>query len=496
MDTDVLVVGAGPTGLMLTHELRVGGVSAVLVDRLPERSELSRAGGVHPRTMEVLDQRGLLEPLLATGDYPVSSGHFAGRPLDIEDLDSRLPGRFIPQTVIEDFLTDRLADHGIGIRRAHELVGLAADADGVTATLRHGTTTGTVRSAFLVAADGAHSTVRALLGIAFPGRPGTDTALVADVRLHDTRPSRPEPGPGGLGQSHTVAADGTWAMQFPLGGDLRRLALGGPAHALPRETPVTGEEIRAGLDTVYGPGVELVEQRYAYRITNAARQVADYRHGRVFLAGDAAHIHLPIGGQGMNTGLQDAVNLGWKLAATVHGWAPQDLLDTYQSERHPVAARVLRIVQAQGLLMDWAGTGAADLAATGELFDTLLQLPDTRRYLAARMAGLDIHYPMPGQPGHPLLGRRAPDLRLTTPDGPVRLHALLRTGRGLLLDPSGGTDLALVCRRWKDRVDLVPTDTATDALLIRPDGHVCWAAPGPHPSEHLERALRRWFGRG
>ncbi|WP_327071253.1 FAD-dependent monooxygenase [Kitasatospora sp. NBC_01302] len=492
MDTDVLVVGAGPTGLMLTHELRVAGVSAVVVDRLPERSELSRAGGVHPRTMEVLDQRGLLEPLLATGDYPVSPGHFAGRLFDPADHDSRLPGRFIPQTVVEDFLTDRLAGHGVGVRRAHELVGLAADEDGVTATLRHGSTTRTVRSAFLVAADGAHSTVRRLLGIAFPGRPGTDTALVADVRLRDTRPSRP----AAAGQSHTTAADGSWAMQFPLGGDLRRLALGGPAHSLPREIPVTEEEIRAGLRTVYGPGVDLVEQRYTYRITNAARQVADYRHGRVFLAGDAAHIHLPIGGLGMNTGLQDAVNLGWKLAAAVHGWAPQGLLDSYQSERHPVAAGVLRIVQAQSLLMDWAGTGGPDVAATRELFDTLLQLPDTRRHLAARMAGLDIRYPMPGAPGHPLLGRRAPDLDLTGAQGPVRLHALLRAGRGLLLDPSGGSDLAAVARGWKDRVDRVPTSTATDALLIRPDGHVCWAAARPYPSEPLAGALRRWFGEG
>ncbi|MCT9091954.1 FAD-dependent monooxygenase [Streptomyces sp. ASQP_92] len=479
MDTEVLVVGAGPTGMTMANELLTAGVSTVLVDRLARRSELSKAGGVQSRTLEVLDQRGLLEPLLATGDHPVTTGHFAGVPLPHSSDRHRLPWRSVPQVVIEGFFEEHLGARGLHVRRDHELVGLAQDGAGVTAAFAGGTS---LRARYLVAADGAHSTVRSLLGAAFPGEPGTLTIVAADVRLDGADPSA----------SHTWNEEGHWAALFPLGTDaegrpLRRLVLGGPGQSLPRETPVTEDDIRTGLNTVFGTKVHLLELRYARRITNASRQAERYRHGRVFLAGDAAHVHLPLGAQGMNTGMQDAFNLGWKLAAAVRGWAPANLLDTYHAERHPAGAAVLRNVRAQSLLMDWAGTRDPEVLAAREIFTSLAQLPDVQNHLGDLMSGMAIRYPMrdpaPGGTSHPLLGLPVPDLDL----GGVRVHELLRAGRGVLLDPAGA--YGEVAAAWSDRVVLAGRGAATEPLLVRPDGYVCWAPPAP-----LEPALHHWFG--
>ncbi|MGW4527351.1 FAD-dependent monooxygenase [Amycolatopsis sp. NPDC004378] len=475
MDTGVLIVGAGPTGLTLANELRLAGVPAVLADKLPRRSELSRAGGVQSRTLTALDQRGLLEPLLANGNHPISAGHFAGIEFGLENTGQRLPWRSVPQVVLEEFFERHLAEHGVHVRRDHELTGLAQDGAGVTATFAHGVV---VRARYAVAADGAHSTVRALLGAAFPGRAGTSTVVASDVRLSGA----------GEAMSHTWS-DGHWAALYPLGTDgqgrpMRRLVLGGPGRSRPRDVPVTEDEIREGLRLVFGDGVALLELRYARRITNAARQAERYRHGRVFLAGDAAHVHLPLGAQGMNTGMQDALNLGWKLGAAVHGWAPEGLLDTYHEERHPVGAAVLRNVQAQSLLMDWAGTRDPDVAATRELFAALAELPQVQRHLGDLLSGMAIRYPMPGAAAHPLPGRPAPDPKV----GAARLHELLRSGRGVLLDPDDA--LAGLAGPWSSRVDRVTGETEAEPMLVRPDGYVCWAgAP-----EALRPALARWFG--
>ncbi|MEU5636704.1 FAD-dependent monooxygenase [Streptomyces rishiriensis] len=475
MDTDVLIVGAGPTGMTLANELLMAEVSTVLVDKLSQRSDLSKAGGVQSRTLEALDQRGLLEPLLATGDHPVTTGHFAGIPLPPHSNRHSLPWRSVPQVAIEGFFEQHLAAQGLHARRDHELVGLAQDDKGVTATFANGAT---LRSRHLVAADGAHSTVRSLLRAGFPGQPGTLTITAADVRLSGVSPST----------SHTWNEDGHWAALFPLGTDpqgrqLLRLVLGGPGRSLPREIPVTEDEIRQGLSTVFGTKVHLLELRYARRITNASRQVEQYRHGRVFLAGDAAHVHLPLGAQGMNTGMQDALNLGWKLGAAVNGWAPKNLLDTYHAERHPAGAAVLRNVRAQSLLMDWTGTRDPDVLAAREIFTDMAQLPDVQHYLADLMSGMAIRYPMPGTETHPLVGRPAPDLDL----GPARMHELLRSGHGILLDPADA--FSKVAGPWSDRVDRVGEGADTEPMLIRPDGYVCWAG-----ADELEPALHRWFG--
>ncbi|MBB1154707.1 FAD-dependent monooxygenase [Amycolatopsis dendrobii] len=461
MTAEVLIVGAGPTGMTTANELQLAGVSCVLADRLPRASELSKAGGLQSRTQEAFDQRGLLEPLLATGDYPVTTAHFAGNLLPLARGRHRFPWRSLPQVAIEGFLEKHLAVRGIPIRRNHELVGLAQDADGITATFAGGTE---IRAQYLVAADGGRSTVRKLLGAEFSGRPGTATTVAADVRLSAEVPM------------HTITPEGYRAQVFPLGVDaegrpLRRLTFGGPGWSLERDVPVTEDEIRTGLKTVFGDRVELVELRYARRITNAALQAAQYRHGRVFLAGDAAHVHLPLGAQGMNTGIQDAMNLGWKLAAAVRGTAPEGLLDSYHAERHPVGAAVLRNVQAQSLLLDVG----PDPAAARSLFADLVRLPEVQYLLDDLLSGMGIRYALPDSEDHPLVGLPAPGL------GPE-----LRAGRGVLMDP--GRRFGDLAARWADRVDRV--ETGAEAMLVRPDGYVAWAGD----PDGLEPAIRRWFG--
>jgi 2-polyprenyl-6-methoxyphenol hydroxylase-like FAD-dependent oxidoreductase len=502
MNTDVLVVGAGPTGMMLAHELVLAGAAVEVVDRLPERSGLSRAGAVLARTLESLDQRGLLEPLLATGDFPSQGGHFAGLPINPGLIAGRHPGRFIPQTALEAFLEARLAELGVVIHRAHELVDFTQDESGVTAHLRHGATTSSVRASYLVGTDGGHSTVRAKLGIGFPGRAGTDTTVIADVRLGGAE--KPTADAGRQGSAWTWAPDGQWAGLFPLRPGLQRVTLGGP-DGPGREVPITEEEVQARMRSVFGPKLDLIELGYAFRIDNAARQVERYRHGRVFLAGDAAHIHLPVGGQGMNTGIQDAVNLGWKLGAAVgrRGEA-EELLESYHAERHPVAASVLRNVQAQSALMGWTGTRDPDRTALREFFTTLASRPEIQRELGTIMSGLDITYPIPGTRPHPLLGRRIPDFDLPAsssaapgsalPRSATRLHELLRSAHGLLLDPGTDPLAAELAARWSGLVDLVPWHAAPATVLVRPDGYVCFATDGPVDEAELSHALTRWFG--
>ncbi|MFI6046886.1 FAD-dependent monooxygenase [Nocardia sp. NPDC051321] len=475
MKTEVIVVGAGPTGLMLANELTLAGVPVVVLEKQRTRSKQSRAGALQPRTAEVLDLRGLLDPLL-DGVPPGAEfgGHFAGLPveLDCRPWHTRHPYPVrIPQAKLEAFLEQRLVDQGVPVLRGSEVSAIEQDSDGVTV--------GDIRGSYLVACDGGHSTVRKLLGVPFPGTAGTMSSAVADLTLasrSDTVPSTSE-----HFSRYFKSADGYMTILHPMEGGLYRMIFGKVTGERPdRETPVTAAEVDEALQAVYGPETRLGELREASRFSDATRQVERYREGRVFFAGDAAHIHLPIGGQGVNLGIQDAVNLGWKLAATVNGWAPEGLLDSYHTERHPVAARVLRTTRAQGMIVN--PDQNEGVAAVRDMFTELLQLPETNYYVSGLMSGLDTQYAG--------LGPRVIDLDLTTLDGPTRVSQLLQSGRGLLLSLD---DTPRSIDRWSDRVDHVTAkaDDDTTTVLIRPDGYIAWSATDDEP---LDAALTRWFG--
>lgn len=444
MIADVLVVGAGPTGLLLAAELDLAGIPVILVDQATERSGQSRALALQPRSVEILHSRGLLRPLLDDAVAQVPAGHFAGLPvtLDYSSWDTRFPYQLgIPQARVEQHLEDHLAARGIGVRRGLELTGLAQDADGVEASFADGTT---IRAGWVVGCDGARSAVRKLTGIGFPGRDGRMSAVVADVVLEDIRAESN----GRWELPSLVPRDGAVLTLLPLGDGVHRVLFTGPAQQLlTRSDPIDFAEVSGALSNWYGDEVVLREIRWASRFTDAARQADRYRVGRVFVAGDAAHIHSPTGGQGMNLGLQDAFNLGWKLAAHLNGEAPEELLDSYHDERHPVAAAVLANTRAQGVLM----IPDDDIACLRETFLDLLRIPEANHRLAGIISGLGIAY-APGD--HPLIGQRMPDLEL---DDGTSIAGLLTSGRPLhLRDVAGAAQ-----------------------VLVRPDGYVLWATDDP-----------------
>ncbi|MFF0221027.1 FAD-dependent monooxygenase [Streptomyces sp. NPDC004629] len=472
-ETEVVVAGAGPTGLMLAYELALAGVETLVLEKLPRTVEQVKGGGIQPRTAEMLELRGLLEPLLkrAVSRDPVG-GHFAGLPvpLDCTPWRTRHPHPIaIPQWEIEKVLEARAIAAGARVLRGAAVSGVEQDGDGVVVTAAGRA----VRAHYLAACDGGHSTVRKLLGLPFPGRPGTQQAALADIRLTAASPLVPRQ----LGHMSELTrhAGGYWAMLVPLGDDRYRFTFG---HAEPadvdRDTAVTHEEITAALHVVYGRDTTLGGVDNSSRFSDATRQLEQYRAGRVLFAGDAAHIHPPLGGQGLNLGIQDAFNLGWKLAAAVQDRAPSGLLDSYHAERHPVAAQVLHHTSAQRVLAD--PDPSEDMAALRDIVIDLLRLPDTNRHLAGLMSGLSLRYPLPGD--HPLTGQRMPDADLITEDGPTRLPTLFGSGHAVLLDLGGTVPAGL---RLPPRVDLVRAtcpDAPATALLIRPDGYICWATDG------------------
>ncbi|KOV57735.1 FAD-dependent monooxygenase [Streptomyces sp. MMG1121] len=482
VDTDVIVVGAGPTGLMLAGELRLGGADVIVAEALERPTGQSRALGFTTRALESFDQRGLVPRFGTVETMPM--GHFGGIPFDYTVLeDANFGARGIPQSQSEAVLEAWAGELGADIRRGRSFLGLEQDEDGVTVTVATpGGEREELRALFVVGADGAHSAVRKAAGIDFPGTSGTQVMHLADVCGSGVR-ARPfgERLPGGLVQV------------FP-GGDVDRVIMTEYAASAENhnETPEYAEIAAAWL-RVTGEDISGGTPLWVSSFTDATRQAAEYRRGRVLLAGDAAHIHLPVGGQGMSAGVQDAANLGWKLAATVRGWAPEELLDTYHSERHPVGARLLANTRAQAMSI----FGGDESQGLRDLYAELIALDDVKRHLAGMVSHVDIRYDIDPE-GHPLVGRRLPPRTLHAVGGPVQTPELLHPALGVLLDLSDTPELRAAAAGWKDRVTTVTGTLASDgafdgvaALLVRPDGYIAFAGDDP---AGLSAALHRWFG--
>ena len=482
VDHAVVIAGAGPTGLMLAGELALAGVDVAIVERRIGQDIVgSRAGGLHARTIEVLDQRGIADRFLRQGQAMQVAG-FAGTALDISDCPTRHAyGLALWQAHFERILSGWIDELAIPIYRGREVTGLVQDETGVDVAFADHPS---LRAEYLVGCDGGRSVVRKAAGIAFSGWDPTVSHLIAEVAL---------------------AEEGEWGIRHHALGvhSLSRLDDSGLVRVLVTEPHVgrtdepTLRDLREALIAVYGTDYGVHSPRSISRFTDAARQAESYRNGRVLLAGDAAHVHYPAGGQGLNIGVQDAVNLGWKLAQVVRGLSPESLLDTYQAERHPVAARVLQNTLAQVALRrsDDRSKAARDVVCD------LLHMEEPRKRFAAMMSGLDIRYDL-GE-GHPLLGRRMPDLDLMTASGPARVFALLHSARPLLLgfDEAGDFDIG----PWADRLQFVKARydgrwelpaigavTPPTAVLVRPDGYIAWV--GDHTRLGLAEALTSWLG--
>ncbi|MFD8292326.1 FAD-dependent monooxygenase [Streptomyces lavendulae] len=496
----VVVCGAGPTGLMLAAELRLAGVEVVVLEQRPRPTDEreSRAPGVYARTIEIWEQRGILDRF--TGSRTGRYSHFAllPVPIDLGRLDSPHAVLLLPQARIERVLADWALELGATVRRGHRVTGLRQDADGVELEVAGPDGPYALRASYAVGCDGGRSTVRALTGVDFPGTDATADVLLADVSGVDRSlpqlQSRPFPfvrgERGWLAASVvTVSAADEDVMRFIVS-DFSR-------PAVRRAGPPEFGEVCEAAAAVAGIDLSKARPQWLSRFGNTTRQAARYRIGRVLLAGDAAHVHPPFGGQGLNLGLQDAVNLGWKLAAEVTGRAPADLLDSYGSERHPVAARVLLNTRAQNVLM----TRGADIDALRTVVAEALETTEANDRMAGELSAVDVRYDLGD--GHPLVGMRMPHRELTAPDGSrYGSPRLLESGRGVLLDLAGDPELKAVADGWSDRVDTVTASapaTPADglaAVLLRPDGHVAWVAPRGRPLDRsaLEASLGRWFG--
>ena len=485
LDADVIVVGAGPTGLILAGELRLAGVATIVVERLAAPMGQSRGLGFTARAMEVFDQRGLLPRFGELETSPM--GHFGGLPLDYSLLEGgHFGARGVPQSITESVLNDWAAELGTDIRRSHEVVGLADDGDRVHVEVATPDGPGRLGARWLVGCDGGRSVVRRLAGFDFPGTDATREMYLADVVGQDLRPRfTGERVPGGM------------VMAAPLGDGVDRIIvceLGTP----PRNRPdgLSYEELADAWERLTGEDIHAGSALWVSAFSDTARQASEYRRGRVLLAGDAAHVHLPAGGQGLSVGVQDAANLGWKLAAEIHGHAPPGLLDTYHSERHPVGARVLTNTQAQGSLY----LTGDDMQPLREVFAELMVDDDVKRRLAGMVSGLDIRYDV-GPGDHPLLGYRLPNQDLVVGDEKTTNYELLHAGHGVLLDLVDDPELREAAAPWVGRVDTVAArqhdcESPLDALLVRPDGYVAWLAPDGPDAGSLTDALTRWFGPG
>ncbi len=478
----VVIAGGGPTGLMLAGELALAGIDVVVVERRANQEvDGSRAGGLHARTIEVLDQRGIAERFISAGQEHPNLG-FAGILMDFSDFPTRHSYVLaLWQSQFEPILADWIGELGVPILRSCEVVGFAQDDSGVDVQLSDDRS---LRAEYLVGCDGGRSLIRKAAGIDFTGLDPSTSWMIAEVEMDD----EPELG---------FRRDSVGSHALGLAGDGRSVRVVLTERHVDHVGDPSMDELREALVGVYGTDYGLRRASWISRFTDMTRQATSYRHGRVLLAGDAAHVHPPHGGQGLNTGVQDAVNLGWKLAQVVNETSPDRLLDTYHAERQPVGARVLHNTMVQVAL-----SGPDDRhQALRDTMTELLGMDEPRRRIAAMLSGLDIHYDL-GE-GHPLLGRRMPDLEVQTADGPTRVFTLLHDARAVLLNfgTPGGFDIA----PWAERVSLVDAShdgvcelpvlgevAAPPAVLIRPDGHVAWA--GDLTAPELPRALATWFG--
>lgn len=480
-DHPVVIAGGGPTGMMLAAELRLAGVDALIVERRATQDlDGSRSGGLLARTMEVLDQRGVADRFLGAGQPGPMFG-FGQAVFPATGLPTRHSYVLaLWQREFEQIMAAWVEELGVSTRRSCDVVGLAQDGDGLDVHLSDGTT---LRTQYLVGCDGGRSVVRKAAGIDFPGLAATTSWLIAEADMAE------EPV---MGFTHT--SEGSHAIGRRAPGEPVRLVIQQPHVAGAPEPGM--DDLRAALHHVYGTDFGVRDASWISRFTDATRQAAAYRKGRVLLAGDAAHIHPPQGGQGMGTGIQDAVNLGWKLARVVTGAVPDTLLDSYHDERHPVGARVLQNTRAAVVL----GIQDEQHQALREVVGNLLQLEDAQRQMACNLFALDIRYDLGD--GHPLVGRRMPDLDLVVDGRPSRVYELLHEARPVLLHLG---DSAFDLAPWVDRVDearataastcevpLLGSVDAPPAVLIRPDGHVAWA--GDPADDALPEALTRWFG--
>jgi 3-(3-hydroxy-phenyl)propionate hydroxylase len=478
----VVIVGCGPTGLMLAAELALAHIDVAIVERRANQElDGSRAGGLHARTLEVLDQRGVADRFLAEGQVMQIQG-FAGIRLNLSDFPTRHNyGLALWQSHIERILAGWVEELGVPILRSREVVGFVQDDTGVEIELSNKEQ---LRAVFLVGCDGGRSLVRKAAGIDFPGLDPSTSWIIAEVQMAEAPVVGMRREGGGIGPVNVGKQGGPYRVVLT-------------EQVTEHTNDPTLQELRKELIAAYGTDFGVHSPTWISRFTDMSRQAAAYRQGRVLLAGDAAHVHPPQGGQGLNTGVQDAVNLGWKLAQVVKGSSPASLLDTYHAERYPVAARVLKNTMAQVAL-----TRPGDRhQALRDTMTELLAMDEPRKRIAGMLSGLDIHYDL--GTGHPQLGRRMPDLDVVTADGPQRVFPWLHHARPLLLNlgASGTLDIT----PWADRVQRVDAQyegvwelpvlgevTVPAAVLIRPDGYVAWVGDGTE--QGLASALTTWFG--
>ncbi|HSK49846.1 MAG TPA: FAD-dependent monooxygenase [Solirubrobacterales bacterium] len=478
----VLIAGGGPTGMMLAAELALAKVDVAVLERRPDHVLAgSRAGGFHSRTIEVLDQRGVADRFLAEGRV-AQAAMLATTVLDMSDFPTRHPYSLgIWQNQIERIMAAWVAELPVRIHHGSEVAGFAQDGTGVDVELADGRS---MRARYLVGCDGGRSVIRKAAGIEFPGWDPTRSNLIAEVETTE------EPPPG-------IRHDATGIHALNTMEDGRTVRVVVTEQRLGSGGEPTLRDLSAALIAVYGTDFGVHNPTWISRFTDMTRQAAAYRAGRVLLAGDSAHVHYPAGGQGLSLGVQDAVNLGWKLAQVADGTSPESLLDTYHDERHPVAARALQHTMAQTALQRRDERQKALVDVVSEL----ATMDEPRKRLAGLISGLDIRYDL-GE-GHPLLGRRMPDLDLVSADGPLRVFELLHGARAVLLNlgEPGSLDIA----PWADRVQsfdarydgewelpVLGAVTAPPAVLIRPDGYVAWVGDGTDTG--LPEALTRWFG--